>query len=377
MVRKGLIVGISSLVMGVLAAVGWTLAAEQPQPAPKATANKPVDLTALREALEADSQRGANVDEITKALEAFEKVLPNVQPGTVPPELQALRDAVDAAARKGENVDRVTKELLAIEMAIAGRSLAKPKPEPQPEPQPNPNNRRPRPFVPDLPLPILPDPGMGDFGIIGGIDVPGFNRAMELRRKATELLMRNPRDPEARKLLAESQELMLKAAGAGRLPRLLPMPPNFPDPIGPDVARPAERVRFGIRMERVPAVAAEQLGLEPNTGIVVSSVIPNTVAEKVGLKANDIILEFAGKPVSNDPDEFARRINEAKAGEKFTVVVLRKGKKVEIKDVELPEAGVLVPNDLPGFPNALPQLQRELDELQKRLERELKQLDRD
>lgn len=373
MFRKGLVAGILAAAMGGLAAVGFALAADQPKATVEGVANKPVDLAALREAVEADSQRGANVDEITKALETFEKVLPTVQPGTVPPELQALRDAVDAAARKGENVDRITKELLAVEMAIAGRSLAKPKPEPQPDPQPTPNNRRPRPFVPDVPFPpILPDPGIGDFGVIGGIDVPGFNKAMDLRRKATELLMRNPRDPEARKLLAESQELMLKAAGAGRLPRLLPMPPNFPDANLPDVARPAERVRFGIRMERVPAVAAEQLGLEPNTGIVVSSVIPNTVAEKVGLKANDIILEFAGKPVSDDPDEFARRINEAKAGEKFTVVVLRKGKKVEIKDIELPEAGVAVPNDLPGFPNVLPQLQRELDELQKRLEQEIK-----
>ncbi len=369
MFRKGLVAGILAAAMGLLAAVGFALAADQPKPTVEGVANKPVDLTALREAIEADSQHGANVDEISKALEAFEKVLPTVQPGTVPPQLQALRDAVDAATRKGENVDRITKELLAVEMAIAGRSLAKPKPEPQPTP----NNRPPRPFVPDVPFPpILPDPGMGDFGIIGGIDVPSFNKAMDLRRKATELLMRNPRDPEARKLLAESQELMLKAAGAGRLPRLLPMLPNFPDANLPDVARPAERVRFGIRMERVPAVAADQLGLEPNTGIVVSSVIPNTVAEKVGLKANDIILEFAGKPVGDDPDEFARRINEAKAGEKFTVVVLRKGKKVEIKDIELPEAGVAVPNDLPGFPNILPQLQRELDELQKRLEQEIK-----
>lgn len=374
MLRKGLVAGIFAATMGILAAVGFALAADQPKSTVEGVANKPVDLTALREALEADSQRGANVDEISKALEAFEKVLPNVQPGTVPPELQALRDAVDAAVRKGENVDRITKELLAIEMAIAGRSLAKPKPEPQPDPQATPNNRRPRPFVPDVPFPILPDPGMGDFGVIGGIDVPGFNKAMDLRRKATELLMRNPRDPEARKLLAESQELMLKAAGAGRLPRLLPMLPNFPDANLPDGARPAERVRFGIRMERVPVVAAEQLGLEPNTGIVVSSVIPNTVAEKAGLKANDIILEFAGKPVSNDPDEFARRINEVKAGEKLTVVVLRKGKKVEIKDIELPEAGVPVPNDLPGFPNVLPQLQRELDELQKRLEREIEEI---
>src|SRR5262245_57036124 len=78
------------------------------EPAAVAADPKTVDLSALREAVTTASKRGENVDEVKKALDAFEKVLPSIKPNTVPPELQALRDAVDAAARKGENVEEIS-----------------------------------------------------------------------------------------------------------------------------------------------------------------------------------------------------------------------------------------------------------------------------
>ena len=109
-------------------------------------------------------------------------------------------------------------------------------------------------------------------------------------------------------------------------------------------------------MDRVPAVAAEQLGLEPNTGIAVSLVLADSPAEKAGLKVHDIILEFAGKPVTDNTEDFARRVSEVKAGAKVDLVLLRKGKKVEVKGVELPEGNplreppLLNPGRLPVFP---------------------------
>jgi len=338
--------------------IGLSLIAQDAKPpapaAPVADAKdaKPVDLTGLRDAIDAASKRGENVDEIKKALAAFEKSGPKVKSGTVPPELQALRDAVDDAARKGENVEAIAKELTAVEMAVAGKSLAKPRPQPQPQPDPGP--------VPDLPfqpfpgLPPLPNAGP----LPGGVDVELFNKAMELRRKALDMMLKNPRDPEVikeqQKLLAEANDLMMKAIrnmGGGRL---APMPQLFPD-----LGRIPDRVRLGIRMEHIPALAVEQLGLEPNTGIAVSMVMPGSVAEKAGLKVHDIILEFAGKPVSDNLEDFVRRVNEVKAGEKIDIVVLRKGKKVDVKGVELPEAAKrpapLVNPALP-LPGLLPEL---------------------
>jgi len=316
---------------------------------------KPADLSALREAVDAAAKRGDNVDEIRTALAALEKAKPTPAAGRVPDELQALRNAVDAAAKKGENVDTIAKELAAVEVAVAGKSLAKPVTEP-PRPtdptRPNPI----RPIVPfPQPFPVMPNPRAG------GVDIEMFNKAMELRRKAVEAMVKNPNDEavrkEMQKLLAEANEMLLKAArGANPDPALpipLPLPvvpPDFPAfPNFPDVGRLPERARLGIRLERVPAVVVDQLGLEAGVGIAVTMVTPNSVAEKVGLKVHDIIVEFAGKPVTDSTDDFIRRVNAVKAGEKIDIVVLRKGKKVEVKGVELPAvAQPRVPQ--PGFP---------------------------
>src|SRR4051812_37347555 len=114
------------------------IAAAPPLPAiPLRAEAKGVDLTALRDAVEAAARKGENVDEISKALEALAKTNPQPGASRVAPELQALRDAVESAAKKGENVEAIVTELAKVETAVAGRVL-KPQPRPQPRPQPEP-----------------------------------------------------------------------------------------------------------------------------------------------------------------------------------------------------------------------------------------------
>ena len=341
MVRAGMYVA-----TGVLATLAaWVAVAhfESVEAAPPSADAKAVDLTARREAVATAAKRGENVDEIRKALDAFEKSSPKPSAGAVPRELQALRDAVDTAARKGENVEAVTKELVAVEMLVAGKSLTKPRPEPRPNPA-----DRPDAFPNPAPFRVMPNIDVAP----GGIDPKLFDQAMELRRKANELAMKNPRDPELmkerQKMLAEASDLLAKAMRGGGGVAGLPAP-------FPDFGRVPDRVRLGIRMERVPPLAAEQLGLDPNIGIAVTLVMPDSPAEKAGLKMHDIVLEFAGKPVTDNTEDFARRVNEVKAGAKVDLVVLRKGKKVEVKGVELPEVNQFrVPPQAVPFP-MLPQ----------------------
>lgn len=323
-----------------VAVAGWHLSAQEPLP---------VNLGPLREAVEQALKRGENVDEVRKALDALDRAGPKPGATAVPAELQALRDAVDAAARKGEGVAAIAKELAAVETAVVGRSLEKPKPGPRPLP-PDPG-----PQPPALPgFPNVQPPVGGVFsGFGGGIDRELFDRAMDLRRRATEQLAANPNDPEVRakmlKMLTEANEMVLKAArGGGAVP-------PFPE-FGRFERFPGDRGRLGVRMDRVPAVAADQLGLEPNVGIVITAVVPDSPAEKAGLKANDIVLEFAGKPVTDSTEEFARRVLDVRANEKVDLVVLRKGKKVDVKGVELPEARRPQPLPVPELPrlNAIP-----------------------
>ena len=87
---------------------------------------RPVDLTDLKEAVQAASKKGANVFEVAQALAALEKRLakdrPALKPGDKPPaELTTLRAAVQEAARKGEDVAAIRAELDALEKALLGR----------------------------------------------------------------------------------------------------------------------------------------------------------------------------------------------------------------------------------------------------------------
>ncbi|MBA4065423.1 MAG: hypothetical protein C0501_17260 [Isosphaera sp.] len=327
-------------------------------PATLRAADAPPDLADLRDAVRAAAKKGNNVGEIAKAVDALEKALAGgfvaPKPGTpIPPELTAVRDAVEAAARKGENVDGIRTELEAVEKAVTGRVLDRPKPPPPADPPVRPRD----PFRPDvfprpLPFPVLPN---------AGPNAEEMQKAQDLMRKALELLVQNGNDADARKLLEEAREMMLKAiAGQGGIPNF----PAFPELNLPDAAgRGPGKFRLGVRLEPLTPVLVEQLGLEAGRGVVLAEVIEGSPADKAGLRANDIVIEFAGKPVTDVPADFTAQVNAAKGG-KVDAVVLRKGKKVELKGIELPDAPAaprrpavrpVVPLPvLPGLPGGLP-----------------------
>ena len=273
------------------------------------------DLSDIRDAVKAANKRGENVSEIVTALDALEKAVAKgwtfPQAGRTvppPPQLAALRDAVDAAARKGENVDAITKELEIVEKAMTGQALTRPKPQPVVDPPIRPN---PQPFERPFIRPAI-RPGVN-------INPADLQKAQELRMKAVEMLLKNPNDDEAMKLLKESQMLMLQVLQGQALGGAL----DLELPLGID--RLPNRFRLGVRMEKLTPLMVEQLGIENGKGIAIAEVIEGSVAAKVGFKTHDIVLEFAGKAVSDVPEDFSRQVLDVKAGEKVDAVVLRKG----------------------------------------------------
>lgn len=330
---------IKSRSLAALALLGLAAALVGTGGRPAAAQEKGPDLSDLRDAVKAADKRGANVTEVAAALAALEKALAKgwaaPEPGKVatpPQELVALRDAVENAAKKGEAVETIQKELEAVEKAMTGRVFDRPKPQPvvdppiRPNPQPFPNFQQP--FVRPFPAPVRP-----------GVNAEELQKAQELMLKAIEMQGKNPDDAEARKLLAEARELMLKALANGgglALPDL-----DFPNP----AIRVPERARLGLRLERIAPLTAEQLGLAAGTGVGISEVLEGSIAEKVGFKSNDVVVEFAGKAVSDAPEDFTRQVNAVRGGEKVDAVVVRKGKKVELKGIEFPAA-----RPVPGLP---------------------------
>lgn len=96
--------------------------------------------------------------------------------------------------------------------------------------------------------------------------------------------------------------------------------------------------RLGVTIEAVPAVVVEQLDLPKGKGVIVLEVRGDSPAAKAGIKKNDIIVELAGKAVTGEPNDVVKLIGGLKKDEKVNVIVLRKGKKEEIKGLVVPEA---------------------------------------
>ncbi len=124
-------------------------------------------------------------------------------------------------------------------------------------------------------------------------------------------------------------------------------------------ARSTGSGRLGVSIEKPSEVVVEQLDLPKDQGLILSDVKADSPAAKAGLKANDIILEFNGKPVVNDPQEFRKMVADIAANKAVDAVVLRKGKRETIHGVTMPEAKAEQDNPF-GFGNggfALPNVQ--------------------
>ncbi|HLW67380.1 MAG TPA: M56 family metallopeptidase [Gemmataceae bacterium] len=142
---------------------------------------------------------------------------------------------------------------------------------------------------------------------------------------------------EARKRM---KEMRARGFGMGNVAPL-PLGPfagggaNF-NPFGNTEERSTPRL--GASVEKPSQVLVEQLDLPKNQGLVIGDVGVGSAAAKAGLKPNDILLEINGKPVVSDPAEFRKQLNDVKANTPVDAVVMRKGRRENIKGISLPEA---------------------------------------
>ena len=87
-----------------------------------------------------------------------------------------------------------------------------------------------------------------------------------------------------------------------------------------------ERGFLGLLPQGLTPSMAEHLGLEDNKGVIISEITEGSAADKAGLKHNDVILEFNGKPVESE-NEFRRSVAMLKPGTQVKITVWRDGKR--------------------------------------------------
>lgn len=89
---------------------------------------------------------------------------------------------------------------------------------------------------------------------------------------------------------------------------------------------------LGVSWSPVSEVLRDQLDLGDG-GIVVESVVAKSLAEKLGLARNDVLLEVQGKAIGDSADVRAA-LENAKEGDKVTALVVRKGRKQTLDAVK-------------------------------------------
>lgn len=87
--------------------------------------------------------------------------------------------------------------------------------------------------------------------------------------------------------------------------------------------------RLGVEIRDVMADDVTRLKLPGAGGVVVEQVTKDSAAEKAGMKAGDVVVQFDGEAVRS-AQQFTRLVRETVAGRAVTVAVFRDGKRVEL-----------------------------------------------
>jgi serine protease Do len=94
---------------------------------------------------------------------------------------------------------------------------------------------------------------------------------------------------------------------------------------------------LGVLIQEVNKDLAESFGLDKPYGALVSQVLENSPASDAGIRAGDVIIEYAGEEIGRS-SELPQLVGRTKVGEKVEMLVMRDGdeKEIEIKIGELP-----------------------------------------
>lgn len=86
---------------------------------------------------------------------------------------------------------------------------------------------------------------------------------------------------------------------------------------------------LGVVIQDINKDLAEAYGLAKPAGALVAKVLPDTPADKAGIKEGDVITAFNGQEIGVS-SELPQMIGRAKVGKKYPLALLRDGKKLEL-----------------------------------------------
>jgi serine protease Do len=195
-------------------------------------------------------------------------------------------------------------------------------------------------------------------------DVEKFMRTVAAKKPGDQLLLGILRDGKERNLTAT-----LGDRPAREVP-LLPSRPGF--------RRPAF---LGVQTQELTPEQKERLKVDTEVGVVVSEVVPDSPADKAGLKRDDVITALGDRPTTS-PAELRDDIQKSGPNKEVTLHVLRGKEKLSIKATPGENAYGFFPAPgderfVPLGPESMLDQARRIRELERRigeLEKQLREL---
>lgn len=123
---------------------------------------------------------------------------------------------------------------------------------------------------------------------------------------------------------------------------------DFFDPVGIQPEEPTQQqedsgpAMLGIQMTPPPKRVAEREGLDPDQGVYVFRVYPDTAADTLGIQPGDVIVELNGNPVGSMTN-LREGVEQQPPGSDANVVVSRNGELLQLSGAEYREW----PEDIP------------------------------
>ncbi len=125
---------------------------------------------------------------------------------------------------------------------------------------------------------------------------------------------------------------------------------NVPQSAQPNEKGSVARGWLGVSTQTITEELAPQLGVKPGQGSLIRYVWEGGAADVAGLEAGDVVVAFAGKPVT-DPNELARLVTATTPGSRVPIKIQRQG-----KDLTLMVVLAQRPTETPA---AVPSVQRQ------------------
>jgi len=105
---------------------------------------------------------------------------------------------------------------------------------------------------------------------------------------------------------------------------------------------------FGVNIAEIEASRAKELKLKEDYGVEITRVEENSPAEKAGVKAGDVVLEYNGQRVEG-MEQFGRMVRETPPGREVKLTVSRNGSTQTLMAVLGSRKSRLAGNFPPGF----------------------------